>query len=253
MTDNLAVAKQRLHLLRSIDCMLEKPMIVLSVIWLGLVVVDMSRGLGPLGKDITNAIWIVFLFDFLVRFTIAPRKWRYLRKNWLTAIALLLPALRIFRVARLFRVLARLRGLQLVRILSSINRGMNALSKTMARRGFGYVSLLTVIVTLVGAAGMLYFEGAVSQGRLKDFSTALWWTAMIMTTMGSEYWPRTPEGRALCLFLAVYAFTVFGYFTASIATYFIGRDAESDSADDIVQLKKEIAALREEIHRLTQK
>jgi len=34
---------------------------------------------------------------------------------------------------------------------------------------------------------------------------ALWWTAMIMTTMGSQYWPQTIEGRMLCVFLALYA------------------------------------------------
>jgi voltage-gated potassium channel len=47
---------------------------------------------------------------------------------------------------------------------------------------------------------------------------------MLLTTMGSDYWPRTPEGRFLCLLLAVYAFTVFGYVTAAIAAYFVDRD-----------------------------
>jgi len=49
---------------------------------------------------------------------------------------------------------------------------------------------------------------------------------MIMTTMGSQYWPQTPEGRMLCLFLALYAFAVFGYVTAAIATFFIGLDTK---------------------------
>ena len=49
--------------------------------------------------------------------------------------------------------------------------------------------------------------------------SAVWWTAMLLTTMGSEYWPRTPEGRVLCLLLALYAFAVFGYVTAAIAAY----------------------------------
>ena len=66
---------------------------------------------------------------------------------------------------------------------------------------------------------------------------------MLLTTMGSEYWPRTPDGRVLCFFLALYAFTVFGYVTATLATFFVGRDAATgDSA-----LREEIAALRTEI------
>ena len=35
-----------------------------------------------------------------------------------------------------------------------------------------------------------------------------------MTTLGSEYWPKSTEGRLLCFLLAVYAFAVWGYITA---------------------------------------
>jgi voltage-gated potassium channel len=248
-----AAAKNRLQILHRLENLLETPMVVLGAIWLGLMVMELVRGVSPAGENMATAIWLVFILDFALRFTIAPRKLRYLRRNWLTAVALMLPALRIFRFARLFRALSRLRGLQLVRILGSINRGMKALGKTMQQRGFGYVVTLTLIVTAAGAAGMLSFERNLPDGQgLDDFWTALWWTAMIMTTMGSEYWPRTPEGRALCLFLAIYAFAVFGYVTGTIATYFIGRDAADENTDvagqkNIDALAREIAALREEI------
>lgn len=77
---------------------------------------------------------------------------------------------------------------------------------------------------------------------------------MIMATMGSEYWLKTP-GRLLCLLLAIYAFAVFGYVTAAIASFFIGRDAEDPEAElagapDMRELRAEIAALREELRRL---
>lgn len=78
---------------------------------------------------------------------------------------------------------------------------------------------------------------------------------MLMTTMGSEYWPKTPEGRVLCFFLALYAFAVFGYVTATLATFFIDRDADDDEAElagakSIQLLQSEIAALRAEIQQL---
>jgi voltage-gated potassium channel len=28
-----------------------------------------------------------------------------------------------------------------------------------------------------------------------DYGNALWWTAMVMTTIGSDYFPKTAEGR----------------------------------------------------------
>jgi voltage-gated potassium channel len=142
----------------------------------------------------------------------------------------------------------------LVRVVSSLNRSMKALGASLSRRGFGYVIALTVLVTFAGAAGMYAFENE-SPGGPTSYGEALWWTAMIMTTMGSQYWPQTAEGRVLCVFLALYAFGVFGYVTAALATFFIGRDAEDDGAElagakQLAALRDEMTALREEIRTL---
>ena len=147
----------------------------------------------------------------------------------MTALSLLVPALRAVRIVRGLRVLrlARAtRGLRLLRVVSSLNRGMSALGDSLSRRGFAYVVALTLLVTVAGAAGMYAFESPPT-GGLTSYGEALWWTAMIMTTMGSAYWPQTVEGRVLCVFLSLYAFGVFGYVTATLATFFVGRDAET--------------------------
>jgi voltage-gated potassium channel len=90
---------------------------------------------------------------------------------------------------------------------------------------------------------------------LKDFGTALWWTAMLITTMGSEYWPRSAEGRVLCLILSIYAFAVFGYVTASLASLFVENDARNEeselpSATQLEAVQREIAALRMDLQTL---
>jgi len=75
-----------------------------------------------------------------------------------------------------------------------MNRGMSALSTTLSRHGVGYVVALTTMVTLAGAGATYAFERNVpNPSGIHDFGTALWWTAMIMTTMGSAYWPETHE------------------------------------------------------------
>jgi voltage-gated potassium channel len=67
----------------------------------------------------------------------------------------------------------------------------------MRRRGFGYVLALTLGVVLLGSGGMLAFESAGNvQGGFERYGEALWWAAMLMTTIGSGYWPQTAEGRA---------------------------------------------------------
>jgi voltage-gated potassium channel len=77
---------------------------------------------------------------------------------------------------------------------------------------------------------------------------ALWWTAMRVITAGNEFFPVTPEGRTLGFVIAVFGYTIFGYMTATFATYFIGRDAEEKTAPvagkkDIDELKKMVSEL----------
>jgi voltage-gated potassium channel len=245
------VDRQRWRLLRRIEAAMEIPMVVLGLVWLGLLVVELAWRSNRTLEVLGLAIWAVFILDFAIKFVLAPAKGLYLRKNWLIALALLLPALRILRA---FRALRALRGLRLARLLTSLNRGMKAIGATMRRRGVAHVLLVTVVVTFGGAAGMYAFEGG--PGGMASYGAALWWTAMMMTTMGTEYWPRTAEGRLLCLLLALYAFTVFGYVTAILATFFIGKDAKDRvgvaGATELRDLRREIACLRAELQQSRQ-
>jgi voltage-gated potassium channel len=249
--------RERYELLRRIEDGLETPMVILAFAWLALLVVELVRGTTRAFEVIGGAIWVVFVLDFALTFFLAPRKGEYLRRNWLVALSLVVPALRAFRVIRVVRVLRLVRvgrGLRLFRVLTSLNRGMRALGASLRRRGFGYVLALSVLVLLAGAAGMYAFENQVP-GGLDSYGEALWWTAMVMTTLGSQYWPVTLEGRLLCVLLALYALGVFGYVAATLATYFIGRDAESDDAElagarELAALRREVAAVREEIRAL---
>jgi voltage-gated potassium channel len=234
---------------------LEGPMVFLGFVWLGLFVLELTQGLHPFLQILAYAIWFVFIADFLIKLALAPHKIQYARSNWLTIIALAVPAIRVLRVARVFRALRAVRatrGIVVVRFFGSLNRGMSALGRFLGRRGFGYVIALTLLVVTAGAAGMYGFEKDVKDSEIHDFGSALWWTAMVVTTMGSDYFPKTAEGRFLCLVLAVYAFAVFGYVTATVATFFVARDADTDDSElagakDIAQLQDEIRQLRREL------
>ncbi len=251
------VKAERESLLERLENWLETPLLILGFVWLALLIYELIWNLSPALQLLGTIIWIIFIADFAIKFTLAPKKIEYLKSNWLTALSLLVPALRVFRIFRVFRVLqaARaVRGVRLFRVLTSLNRGMKSLGASFGRRGFGYVVALSSIVCFAGAAGMLAFENEVPNG-IKTYGDALWWTAMLLTSVGSDYFPQTLEGRVLCFIIALYGFAVFGYVTATLATFFVGRDAEDkDSeivgAEDVLALKTEISALREEIRNL---
>lgn len=258
--DEGALDRERYELLERVTAWLEVPMLVLAFAWLALVVVELTWGESALFETLGTIIWIVFIVDFALELFLAPKKLDHLKRNWLTAIALLVPALRLFRVVRVLRLLRLTRvgrGLRLLRIVSSTNRGMRALGASLGRRGFGYVLALTVLVTFAGAAGMLAFERDSPEG-IDSYGEALWWTSMIMTTMGSQHWPHSIEGRVLCVILALYAFAVFGYVTATLATFFVGRDAENDQSElagskQLAALREEVVALRADIRTLSER
>ena len=242
--------RQRWRLLLNVVHLLEPLMAALGIVWMLLLIIDATRGLPQALKLVNDGIWALFVVDFLAEFTLAPKKLLYLRRHWLAAVALAVPPVRVARLAILFRAGRVVRGVRLVKTIASINRGMVALRSTLRRRGTAYVAILTLLVTLVGAAAMYSFENGVSDPNgIHTYATALWWTAMLMTTMGSAYWPATMAGRILCVLLALYAFAVFGYLTATLATFFIDRDAARDDAAvagqrSIDRLTQEISALR---------
>ena len=243
---------ERWATLGQLDEWLRTPMLVLSFVWLVLVVVELVWGGSRATEVLGLVIWGVFVAEFALRLTLAPAKLPFLRNNWVTVLALLAPALRMIRVLRVFRAARALRGLRLVRIVGTANRGMNALRAGLRRRGFGYVAGLTVIVALLGAGGMLTFEPVSEvEGGFSGYADALWWTAMLLVTMGSQFWPVTAEGRILCFLLAMYGFAVFGYITATFASYFVGRDAgaikEDETESGLLALRREITALRAEL------
>ena len=244
------ITSERKKLLRSVEQILEGPMIFLGFVWLVLLVVELIWGINKTLEYVTLGIWGIFIIDFLIKFALAPEKLPFLRKNWLTIISLFIPALRVFRVFRFVRLIRGLRGIRLVRIISSLNRSMRSLGKTMQRRAFGYVMVITLIVTFAGAAGMYALENP--NPGFTSYGLALWWTAMRVITAGNEFNPMTPEGRTLGFLIAVFGYSIFGYVTATFATYFIGRDAEEKDAPiagsrEIEELKSEVIALRKAI------
>lgn len=240
----------RRRLLADLEEWLETPMVILSLIWLGLVTLELTGTENAFLTLLATAIWIVFIVEFLVRLSMAPDKSVFLRHNWLTLLALIVPALRLFRAFAIFRAVRLLRGARLVRVVGTVNRSMTALRRTLRRRGFGYVLGLTLVVLLVGAAGMLSFErGGPSHAGFASYGDAVWWTGMLLASLGTDYWPQTAEGRTLSAMLALYGLAVFGYLTATFASYFISRDAGTPwdgvaGSTELRRLQREIAELR---------
>jgi voltage-gated potassium channel len=247
---------KRYRLLAGLSEKTEIPMIILGFLWLLLLVIEFVWMDNAILQAVLTTIWVIFVLDFSLKLFLAPAKWVFLKKNILTLISLFIPALRIFRLfagLRILKTLGFIRSVRLIRVIGSVNRGMRVLGKALERKAFGYVVLLTLIVCFVGAAAMYAFEK--DTGAYAGYGEALWWTAMLITTIASENWPKTPEGKIVCLLLALYSLAVLGYLTATLASLFIGQDAvekkgEIAGAKQLNVLMQEIKLLREELQSL---
>ncbi|MBA2469354.1 MAG: ion transporter, partial [Chloroflexia bacterium] len=234
------VRDQRWELAENLQAILDPVMAGLGLVFLGLLLLDYSAiELSEAASSrlfwALQAIWAIFLVEFAVRLIVAPAKGEFLRSNWLGALSLVLPFLRPLRA---FRAARALRSLSLVRFLGGINRGIRVLRAVTRGRQFAWVGALTVVVMLAGAVGVRYFDRGIEGAPIQSFGSALWWSSAMVTTINNELYAVSTEARVLAILMRVFAVSVFGYITASIATYFIGTaQAEPKEGNDIAALR----------------
>jgi voltage-gated potassium channel len=244
--------RERYAVLKQLELRLEPPMFVLSFLWAVLLVVELTWGLRPWLQTAVTAIWVLFVCEFGLRFVIAPNRGQFLRKNWLSVFALAIPALRVFRIARIVRLLRygqAIRGITLARVLTAFNRGLLTLKRKARLFGAAYVFGLTALVIVLGTAGTYAFEHDEASG-IQSWGDSLWFTAMLVTTIGCEYWPKSSEARVLAFLISLYSFGVLGYVTATIARLLIGTDQQVAAA---AADRRAIDALRAEIATLSRR
>lgn len=240
--------EQREQLLQRVSNWLDTPMAILALIWTALLVFELAAG-PPAGwteriYQLDGLIWVLFLIHFLFEFAIAPRKITYLRTHWLTAVSVFLPFLRIVRLARAVRAL---RTLSLARIVLTTNRATRAAADILIEHRFGYVVTVVLIVVLLGAAGVAFFERDVPGAPLGDFGEALWWAAALITTVNVGSEPVTVEARIIALLIRVVGVALFGYVAGSIASYFVGqreRGREQSRRIELEELRRLVEELR---------
>ena len=168
------------------------------------------------------ALWSFFVVEFVVKLALAPIRRRYLREHWLDALIVLLPFLRVLRLAR---VVQTARALPAFRLLVFGGRGSQSTLALLKRRRIGQLAIISAMVILVGAALGFLLEAGAPGARIQDFGDALWWSAALVTTVSSELYPVTAAGRVLGFVLMIYAIGIFTYFIGSVASVLVALDA----------------------------
>jgi voltage-gated potassium channel len=178
----LAVATQRLDPL----------MTWLGVLFALLVVVSLAARLRPVEARVINTggwvIWGIFAGDFAAKLWLAPHRGRFLRKHWLALLMLLIPTLRVLRLAALLRLG---RALPAARVVSSSYRAAGTARRLLGSRiGYlGGVSSLAVVVV----AELVYLTDR--PRTFGSFTDALLWALAVVIGEQGDPTPATRAGR----------------------------------------------------------
>lgn len=110
-------------------------MFILALIWLWLLIDELVFGLSPVQERVLVGIWITFIFEFLLKFLLAPRKLDYVNSNWITLVALVIPAFRVFRMLRAIRILQASQVTSTTRIIRSLTSARRFVADVKAMQG----------------------------------------------------------------------------------------------------------------------
>ncbi|HZT96029.1 MAG TPA: potassium channel family protein [Chloroflexota bacterium] len=173
------------------------------------------------------ALWAFIAAEFLTQLLLASDKLRFLKANWLLAVVVVIPVLRVLTALRLISLT---RGLLTARLALSGGRNSTAFIRILRRRHLGQLSLVSVGVVLMAAELVGISEIGVHGANIGNFGNALYWAAATLTTVGSNFYPTTTGGKVVAILLDMYGVAAFTYLAASLASVLVGSDRATGAA-----------------------
>lgn len=166
---------------------------------------------------VSQIVWLIFLLDLIVRFFAAKKFGKFLKKNWLEVISLLLPFVRFLRV---FRAVLALRA---IKRFSSNRASATGL----------YVLMLVPLTWFTGAVAVLDAETASPGGSITNLREALWWSLATITTVGyGDKYPITLEGQLIAAVLMIAGISLFSAGAAMFATWMLAGPKNADTVEE---------------------
>jgi voltage-gated potassium channel len=225
----------------------ELPLLILAIAMVPLIavplVVDLDAGVERAILAVDWMIWAIFALELGIRSYLAPARVSYLAHHWYDVVIVAIPFLRPLRIVRSARALRLLRGVRLVGFSGRIHATVLTVL-TRHRLDYALASALTVV--FASAALITRFERG-TDSSLDDFGTALWWSAVTVTTVGyGDFSPTTAAGRGIAVLLMLLGIGLFSLVAANVAAFFVTE--QEDEQNEI--LLSEIRALREKVDSL---
>lgn len=173
---------------------------------------------------------LFFLAEYVIKLWIAPKKWYFVRHNWIDLLAIL-PILRVFRLGRAVRLLRLLRLLRLMRVGNIIHQRLSGLSDELQRRAAeNLIIVVYMLFSMVfGTVGIMVFEKGHNPG-FKDLGDGLWWCIVTLTTVGyGDLYPQTAGGKIVAGLIMFIGLSFYALLTGTLSSIIIERAQRNEA------------------------
>lgn len=202
------------------------PVIVLSFAYIAVYVAPiywypLSSGLTTVCHISEYSIWAVFVIDYVVQFSLADDRRRFLRKEWLTLVFVVFP---------FFRPVRAVRGVLFIRQASTKKKSLVKSLPTI-------LASMAILLVVIAGAAVLNAERFAPHATITTPSDALWWAITAITTSGSgNLAPVTNEGRIVAAFLLIFGLGLLTSMTGYVASWVLHQfnvAREEDTGDAV--------------------
>lgn len=165
-------------------------------------------------------VCIVFILDFFVELAYSRHKWRHF---WHRIVFLLL-SIPYLNIISLIHIPLGPDGLYFIRFVP-LARGALALAIVMgylSRNAITslFISYLSIILLVTYFCSLIFYQQEADVNPMVDtYWTALWWSAMNMTTVGCDISPVTIAGKIVAVVLPMFGMIIFPLFTVYLTDY----------------------------------
>lgn len=174
----------------------------------------------------------LFAVEYMIKLWIAPRKWYFVRHNWIDLLALL-PILRVFRIGRAVRLLRLLRLLRLIRVGHILQQRISDMSDEVQRRASENMVIFIYLFfsLLFGTVGVMVFEKGNNPG-FQHLGDGLWWCVVTLTTVGyGDISPKTPGGKIVAGIIMFIGLSFYALLTGVLSTIIIERTKRNETSN----------------------
>jgi voltage-gated potassium channel len=214
----------RHDLVDRIEQVTKYPMALLGVAWLALAIVVLSTDVNGSASTLLVgslfALWVIMLVEYLVRLVVTPDTPGYVRRRWVEPATVLVPPLQGWHVI----------GIEKMSLLLRV--GELRVESILKHHSLFRVLIAAVVTLFLGAWLVLLFEEKAKGTNIHDYSDALWWAIVTVTTVGyGDRYPVTEGGRVVAAILMLVGIGLIGVLTATVASVFIKEHTDANKEE----------------------